>query len=121
LGQLRKSERVNLSQNRIAKLLNALGFSNIDAKIYIYIAKLGPLSNEEIARRLEIAVEKLNPILEELVKKRVISPILKNQLVYNALSFEELLDNLIKSETVQAEEITKNHQQLVAIWKKWSK
>jgi sugar-specific transcriptional regulator TrmB len=106
-----------LSLDRITRLLNNLGFSTLDAKVYVYIAKLGPLSNEEIASRLEITLERLNPILEELMKKGVITPSLKNQLVYNALSFEDLLDGFIKFEIKQAEEIKKNHQQLISTWK----
>ena len=106
-----------MSLDRIAKLLNNLGFSTLDVKVYVYIAKLGPLSNEEIANHLGIRLEQLDPILQKLTKKGVITSTLRNQPVYSALSFEELLDEYIKSEINQAEEITKNHQQLIATWK----
>ena len=110
-----------MSLNRITKLLKDLGFSNLDTKIYIYVAKLGPLSNKEIANRLEIELEQVIPILEELVKKGVITPTLKNQLVYSALSFEDLLDELIKSEITQTQEIKNNRQQLISLWKNTQK
>lgn len=106
-----------MSLYRIIKLLNALGFSSLEAKVYIYIAKLGPLSNEDIASRVEITLEQLVPILEALVKKGVISPTVQNQLVYNALSFEQLLDELIKSEIDQTQKIENTHQQLISLWK----
>jgi len=106
-----------VSLNRITKLLNALGFSTLDAKVFIYIAKLGPLSNEDIANRLGITFEQLNPILEELTKKGVITSTLKNQRVYSALSFEDLLNEFIKLEINQAEEIRMNHQKLISTWK----
>ena len=106
-----------MSLNRITKLLNALGFSNIDAEIYIYIAKLGPLSDEEIANRLKLKLERIVPILEELVKKGVIIPTIKNKKVYSSLSFEELLDEFVKFEISKAEEIRKNNQKLISTWK----
>jgi sugar-specific transcriptional regulator TrmB len=106
-----------LSYNRITKLLSALGFSNLDAKIYIYVAKLGPLSDEEIAERLEIGMEQVVPILGELVKRGVITPVLQNQLVYSALSFEDLLDELIESEIIQTGEIKNNRHQLISFWR----
>lgn len=106
-----------MSLYRITKLLNALGFSNLEAKVYIYVAKLGPLSNEEIASRVEITLEQLVPILEALAKKGVITPIVQNQLVYSALSFENLLDELIKSEIDQTQKIENNHQELISLWK----
>lgn len=106
-----------MSLNRITNLLNVLGFSTLDAKVFIYIAKLGPLTNEDIANRLEITLEQLNPILQELKKKGVITSSLKNQLVYSALSFEDILDEFIKSEINQAEELRMNYQQLILAWK----
>jgi sugar-specific transcriptional regulator TrmB len=95
-----------------------LGFSALAVRVYVYIAKLGPLSNEEIACRLGITFEQLNPILQELTKKGVITSILKKQIVYKALQFEDLLDEFIKSEMNQAEEIRMNYQQLILTWKK---
>jgi sugar-specific transcriptional regulator TrmB len=98
-------------------LLNALGFSSLEAKVYIYIAKLGPLSNQEIASQLDIKLEYIYQILEELVRKGVITPTIKNELNYTALPFEELIENFIKSEIDQTEEVAKNHQQLISTWK----
>jgi sugar-specific transcriptional regulator TrmB len=106
-----------LSLHRITKLLNALGFSSLEAKVYIYIAKLGPLSNEEISSQLDIKLEDICQILEALMKKRVITPTIKNQISYTALPFKELIDNYIKCEIDQTEDVTKNHQQLIETWK----
>jgi sugar-specific transcriptional regulator TrmB len=111
------SEQNNLSLNRITRLLNALGFSSIEAKVYIYVAKLGPLSNEEIASQLDIKLMDLCQILEGLIKKGIIIPTIKNELSYTALPFEELIDNFIRTEIDQTEEVTKNHQQLISTWK----
>ena len=110
-----------MSLNRITKLLNALGFSSLEAKVYIYIAKLGPLSNDEIASQLDIKLANLHQILEGLVKKGVVMPTVKNELSYTAVPFEELIDNFIKDEIDQTEELAKNHQQLISTWKDLTK
>lgn len=110
-----------MSLDRITRLLNALGFSIIEAKVYIYVAKLGPLSNEEIASQLDVKPMDLCQILEELVKKGVITPTIKNELRYTALPFEELIDNLIKTEIDQTKEVKKNHQELILTWKKMTR
>jgi sugar-specific transcriptional regulator TrmB len=94
-----------------------LGFSTLDAKVYVYIAKLGPLSNKEIASHLGIESEQLNPVLRRLTDKGVITSTSRNQEVYSALSFEDLLNEFIKMEINQAEDIKKNHQQLISTWK----
>ncbi len=106
-----------MSLNRITRLLNALGFSSLEAKVYIYVAKLGPLSNEEIASQLDIKLLNLHQILDGLVKKGVVMPTIKNELSYTALPFEELIENFIRDEIDQTEEVTKNHQQLISTWK----
>jgi sugar-specific transcriptional regulator TrmB len=106
-----------LSLNRITRLLNALGFSSLEAKVYIYVAKLGPLSNEEIAGQLDIKLSKLHQILDGLVKKGVVMPTIKSELSYTALPFEELIENFIRTEIDQTEEVTKNHQDLILTWK----
>lgn len=106
-----------MSLCRITKLLSDLGFSSLEAKVYIYIAKLGPLSNEEIASQLDIKLEDICQILEDLLKKGVITLTIKNQFSYTALPFEELIDNFIKCEIDQTEDVTKNLQQLIETWK----
>jgi sugar-specific transcriptional regulator TrmB len=106
-----------LSLYRITKLLNALGFSSLEAKVYIYVAKLGPLSNEEIASQLDIKLIDLCQILEQLVKMGVITPTIKNELSYTALPFEELIENFVKTEIDRNEEVMRNQHQLIATWK----
>jgi sugar-specific transcriptional regulator TrmB len=98
-------------------LLNTLGFSTLEAKVYIYVAKLGPLSNKEIASQLDIKLMDLCQILGGLVKRGIIIPTIKNEFSYTALPFEELIDNFIRTEIDQTEEVTKNHQQLISTWK----
>ncbi len=110
-----------MSLNRITKLLNKLGFSNLDVRVYVFIAKLGPLSDEEIAVRTNIGFEQLKPILQNLTKKGIITSTFRNQPVYIALSFEDLLDEYIKLEIKQAEELRKDHQQLISTWKSLAK
>ena len=110
-----------MSLNRITKLLNSLGFSSLEAKVYINIAKLGPLSNDEIASQLDIKQGDLHQILEALLKKGVVLPGIKNELSYTAVPFEELIESFIKDEIDQTEELTKNHQKLISIWKDLTK
>lgn len=106
-----------MSLNRITMLLNTLGFSSLGAKVYIYVAKRGPLSNKEIANQLDIKLIDLCQILEGLVKRGFIIPTIKNEFSYTALPFEELIDNFIRTEIDQTEEVIKNHQQLISTWK----
>ena len=106
-----------MSLNRITKLLNALGFSNLEAKVYIYVSKLGPLLNEEIASQLDIKLMDLCQILDRLVKRGVITPTIVNELSYTALPFEELLDTFVRTEIDRNEEVMRNHQQLISTWK----
>lgn len=110
-----------MSQKRITKLLKNLGFSNLDTIVYIFIAKLGPLSKEEIGNRLGIESEQLNQTLKNLTEKRVITLTQNKQPVYTALAFESLIDEYIKLEIKQAEDIKKNHQQLISTWRSLTK
>jgi len=44
-------------------------------------------------------------------------PTIKNELSYTALPFEELIENFIRTEIDQTEEVAKNHQDLILTWK----
>lgn len=98
-------------------MLNALGFSNLEAKVYIYVAKVGPLSNEEIASQLDIKLMDLYQILERLVKRGVLTPTIVNELSYTALPFEELINTFVRTEVDRNEEVMRNYQQLISTWK----
>lgn len=78
------------------KILEISGFAELEAKVYVYLAKRGPQTAREITLGLRISKQKLNPILSSLREKGVVVRYFKPVTQFSALSFEKVIDIQIK-------------------------
>lgn len=96
------------------KALIGLGLTRLDAEIYVYLAKKGSRRIVTLARALNYNRQKIYPSLNKLQRKGLV---IKDQIVYSALPFEEALDLLIKREKEQAQIMHESKEELLATWK----
>lgn len=94
-----------MSKEWILKTLISLGFTDTNAKVYIYLASKGPQDVKNIAQTLKIPEQRLELELRKLQQKRLIevNPKIPNQ--FSAILLSKILDNLINSDLKKAEQL----------------
>jgi sugar-specific transcriptional regulator TrmB len=107
-----------LSQEKGLELLKNMGFSAVQATVYLYLAKTGSQKGKDLVEGLEIKKQQLYPILKSLQKEGIIFCSCKRPKVYKALTFDQLLDRHVKTNVGQAQNVLRNKQELLKVWRK---
>ena len=110
-----------MSLERIIKTLEEFGLKRLDAEVYIYLAKKGPLRAEEVAATLKLSKQKLYHSLKNLQRKGVITAGSEQPAFFSALVFENVLDLLVRVNFEQAKAIKETKEELLSSWRsmKW--
>ncbi len=100
------------------KILEDIGFSQADAKVYIYLAKTRPQKSEDLAIGLKMTQRQLHPVLKSLQEKGVVTNSPEHPGLFSALAFEELIELYVKVSVEQAQTIRETKEELLASWRK---
>jgi sugar-specific transcriptional regulator TrmB len=103
-----------LSLERIFKALVSLGLSQIEARVYIFLALKGPKKGVSIVKNLKISKEQIYRSLKHLQDKGIIVSDPESKNSFSALPFEEALKSLIRKEKEQTKMMQKT---LISTWK----
>lgn len=104
-----------MSLNRIIKTLENFGLTRIDAEVYVYLAKKGPLMVDEVAIALKLNKQKLWSTLRNLQNKGIVT---KSHLaVFSAMNFEDFLNFYIKLNVEKAQILDKSKEELLTSWR----
>jgi len=107
----------NLSQELLTKALARLGISEIDAEIYLLLAKEGPQPGRSIAKSLDLYKQQLYRCLKRLQKKGAVYATLERPSHFSAISLEKVLDFLIDAKKEQALALQENREELLSSWR----
>ena len=102
---------------RITITLSDLDLSSMDVKVYVYLAKKGPKTTSELVNNLKISQQKITQSLKKLQSKKLVSAKEENIDVYSALTFEKVLELVIKNKIEQTKIIEQTKKDLVENWK----
>ena len=103
-----------LSLERVIKALIGLGLSIVEAEVYVFLAKKGPLTVETLEKFLNYSKNKIISSLKTLTIKKLVSVKEKE---YIAFSFEQALEILIEQEKEKAKALQDNRETLIDTWK----
>ena len=103
-----------MSLERVIKALVGLGLSRVEAEVYVFLAKKGPLTVETLLKFLNYKKNKILSSLKTLSSKKLIFQGVKE---YVALPFEEALELLIEQEKEKAKVLQENRESLIDTWK----
>ncbi len=98
---------------RIRKILENMGFTQADARVYVYLAKVGPQSVKDIAIGLHMTERQIATVLKSLQGKGAIISTPEQPLTFAALALEEVLHLFVKISVDQAEIISKSKKGLI--------
>jgi len=107
-----------LSLERVLKILEEFGFSQLDAKVYVYLAKTSPQKGMDLATGLNMTRRELYPVLKSLQEKGVVTTSFEHPGLFSALAFEELLNLYVKVNVEQAQIIKETKEELLESWQK---
>jgi sugar-specific transcriptional regulator TrmB len=86
-----------LSLERVFKALVSVGLSEIDARVYVYLALKGPDKAGSIVDNLKMSRQQIYRSLKHLQNKRIVFANREKQGVFSALLFEKALELLIET------------------------
>lgn len=106
-----------MSKERIIKALKELGLSNVDAQVYVFLAKNGSHSEREIAGILEIQESQVYRSLKNLQSIEIVKAIGEHPVQFSAAPFEKLIDIFIEVKKEQAKTMQKSREELLSSWR----
>jgi sugar-specific transcriptional regulator TrmB len=105
-----------LSQEQVLKTLANLGFDNIDAQIYVYLAKKGMKKASEVINALKLTKQQLYPSLKRLQSKGIISSTIEHPARFSAIPFEKVLDLYIKAKIEETRILQHSKAEILSNW-----
>lgn len=103
------------------KTLVTLGFTETDAKVYVYLATEGPKKASDTAEALRIYKQQLYRSLKKLQSKGIINASPEYPTRFSAVLFEKVLDFLIKAKMEQQQALQESKEELLSTWRSITK
>ena len=105
-----------MSQEKILRTLENLGFSPYDAQVYLFLGKRGPQKTKDISHALKMSKQRLYLILKNLQSKGVVHATIEHPAKFSAIPFERVLDLFIKAKMEDAQRIKQDKTQILSDW-----
>ncbi len=105
-----------MSQEKVLKTLESLGFTKSDAQVYIFLGKKGPQKAKDIAKALKMPKQTLYLVIKNLQSKGMITATLEHPSRFSAAQFEKVLDLFVKIKTEEVQRIEQGRKDLISDW-----
>ena len=99
------------------KILVSLGFTEIDAQVYVYLTTEDPKKATDIAETLKLDKQQLYRSLERLQRKGMVKATLERPAHFSVVSIEKALDFLIETKKEQALTLQASRKELLSSWR----
>lgn len=98
------------------KTLVNFGLTQVDAQVYVFLAKKGAQKGRDICKALEITKQQLYPSLKNLQKKGIVSSTLEHPARFSAIPFERVLDLFIKAKIEETQRLQQSKDEILSKW-----
>ncbi len=105
-----------LTQEWILKTLTSLGLKQTDAEVYVSLTKSGSQKAADIAETLETYKRQIHRSLRNLQAKGMVNASPERPAQFTAISFEKVLDELIKANVEEAKRTEKEKEKILSRW-----
>jgi sugar-specific transcriptional regulator TrmB len=105
-----------LSQEQVLKRLANLGFDQVDAQVYVYLAKKGVQQASEIRKAAKLTKQQLYPSLKRLQSKGIVNSTIEHPARFSALPFEKVLDIFIKAKVEEIQTLQQSKAEILSNW-----
>jgi sugar-specific transcriptional regulator TrmB len=105
-----------LSHEQVLSTLVNLGFDEIDAKIYVYLAKKGMQKASNINKALKLTKQQFYPSIRRMESKGIVNSTIEHPARFSAIPFEKLLDLFIKEKIEETRSLKQRKAEILANW-----
>jgi len=106
-----------MSHERVLKALVGLGLSEMEAEVYVFLAKTGPQKATSIAAALKMYEQQLIRSLKSLREKGIVNATPDQPSQFSAIPFDKALDLLIKAHLEEARDIEQDKEEILSQWR----
>lgn len=106
-----------MSLKKALEALKSLGLTDIDAHVYVYLAKKGSRGEKELADALKLTKQQLGGSITRLLAKGMVSATSEGATKYVAVALEKVLDQIMKAMSEQACALQESRGELLAAWR----
>jgi sugar-specific transcriptional regulator TrmB len=105
-----------LSQEKALKTLESLGFTQLDARVYVFLAKKGPQKAGDVAKCLKIPKQSIYFIIKNLQRDGIVTSTVERPARFSAVAFERVLDLFVNAKMEEAKQIQRNRDEILLDW-----
>ena len=105
-----------MSQEQIMKTLENLGFDQVDAQIYVYLAKKGLQKASDLCKTLKLTKQQLYPSIKRLQSKGIVSSTMQHPARFSVMPFERVLDLFIKAKIEETQRLRQSKTEILTNW-----
>jgi len=105
-----------LSKEYIQKIFINLGFNKTEIKIYFYLLKEGEKKARDIGKVMKLYKQQLYRSLKKMEKRNIIRSV-GHPAHFSAVSFDNILDFVIKANLEEAKHIIQKKERLLSGWR----
>jgi sugar-specific transcriptional regulator TrmB len=106
-----------MSQEQLLKTLENLGFDQVDAQIYVYLAKKSLQKASDVCKALKLTKQQLYPSIKRLQSKGIVSSTMQHPARFSAMPFEKVLDLFIKEKIEETKRLEQSKAEILSNWK----
>jgi sugar-specific transcriptional regulator TrmB len=105
-----------MSQEQVLKTLENLGFDQVDAQIYVYLAKKGLQKASDVCKALKLTKQQLYPSIKQLQSKGIVSSTMQHPARFSVMPFEKVLDLFIKAKIEDTQRLKQSKAEILSNW-----
>ena len=106
-----------MSEDWMLKTLVGLGLKEVEAEVYVFLAKNGPYEAIDIATSLKLSRQQLYRCLKNLQIKNVVTASTERPFRFSAVIFEKVLDLFLKAKITQQQILQESKEELLSTWR----
>ena len=111
------NDRYERISNSVYEILQKLGLTQNESKVYLYLNKNGSKKAKEIAQNQKIPRTQTYHLLTALQNKGMVTVISDKITKFEGIEFEKVLDILINNELKRIEDLQLMRSELSELWK----
>jgi sugar-specific transcriptional regulator TrmB len=105
-----------LSQEKALKTLESVGFTELDARVYVFLAIKGPQKAGDLAKCLKISKQSIYFIIGNLQRDGIVTSTVERPARFCAVPFERVLDLFVNAKMDEAKQIQRNKDEILSDW-----
>jgi sugar-specific transcriptional regulator TrmB len=99
------------------KSLIELGFKEVDAEVCLFLVRMGPKKEKDIADSLRLKKQQIYRSLNRLKNKGIVNSSAEHPAVFSSKSFEEVLDLFLEVKKEEADVLQESREELLSRWR----